>query len=28
MIEFSGYAIYDWVHSVINVPAVYREFKK
>ncbi len=28
MPEFSGYAIYGWVHSGVNVPAAYKEFKK
>jgi len=25
---FKGYAIYDWVHKGINIPAAYAEFKK
>ena len=28
MPEFSGYAIYGWVHTGVNVPAAYNEFKK
>lgn len=28
MPEFSGYAIYGWVHSGVNVPAAYKEFKQ
>ena len=28
MKEFSGYAVYGWVHSGVNVPAAYKEFSK
>jgi glyoxylase-like metal-dependent hydrolase (beta-lactamase superfamily II) len=28
MPEFKGYALFDWVHSGLNVPAAYKDLKK
>ena len=28
MPEFSGYKVYGWIHSGVNVPAAYKEFRK